>query len=227
MRNDIDLRKNEIIKWIDEKQPKSFIIRNLKCKALTFDLWLKRNNIIYHGNRGLKNIKVSNNRKSAMEYINSNQYISAHKLRLKLIEDGLKEEKCEKCGLTEWGGEKIPLELHHKDGNRFNNDLENLKIICPNCHAFEHILKNKEKNENNDIKNKEFIYCECGKIITKNATFCETCYQKNRRKVERPPYEQLLKEIDELGYLGTGRKYNVSDNAIRKWINFYKKAEMM
>lgn len=44
-----------------------------------------------------------------------------------------------------------------------------------------------------------------------------------QRKVERPPLEILLKEVEELGYLGTGRKYGVSDNAIRKWIKWYKK----
>ena len=37
--------------------------------------------------------------------------------------------------LSEWMGKPIPLELHHKDGNHYNNDLSNLEILCPNCHA--------------------------------------------------------------------------------------------
>jgi hypothetical protein len=41
--------------------------------------------------------------------------------------------------------------------------------------------------------------------------------------VQRPPYEQLLHEIDEVGYLGVGRKYGVSDNAVRKWVRFYER----
>lgn len=45
----------------------------------------------------------------------------------------------------------------------------------------------------------------------------------SQRKAERPPYEQLIKEINELGYVGTGRKYGVSDNAIRKWKKNYEK----
>jgi very-short-patch-repair endonuclease len=45
----------------------------------------------------------------------------------------------------------------------------------------------------------------------------------NQRKVKRPPYEQLIKEIGELGYSATGRKYGVSDNSIRKWKIFYEK----
>ncbi|HWE08150.1 MAG TPA: hypothetical protein VG325_02275, partial [Solirubrobacteraceae bacterium] len=43
-----------------------------------------------------------------------------------------------------------------------------------------------------------------------------------RRKVERPPYEQLLREIEELGYSGVGRTYGVSDNAVRKWVRWYR-----
>lgn len=43
------------------------------------------------------------------------------------------------------------------------------------------------------------------------------------RKVERPNYEQLLIDINTLGYCGTGRKYGVSDNSIRKWKKYYEK----
>lgn len=43
--------------------------------------------------------------------------------------------KCEKCGLTEWQNKPIPLEIHHLDGNPFNNKKENIQVLCPNCHA--------------------------------------------------------------------------------------------
>jgi Zn finger protein HypA/HybF involved in hydrogenase expression len=43
--------------------------------------------------------------------------------------------RCERCGLEEWMGESIPLELDHIDGNSDNNTAENLRLICPNCHA--------------------------------------------------------------------------------------------
>ena len=57
------------------------------------------------------------------------------KLRVRLINSGIKEAKCEKCGITEWNGIAAPLELDHIDGNNSNNSLENLRILCPNCHA--------------------------------------------------------------------------------------------
>ena len=61
--------------------------------------------------------------------------IPSSRLREKLIKDGIKQDVCEYCGNSHWLGKKLPLELHHLDGNHFNNELENLRIICPNCHA--------------------------------------------------------------------------------------------
>ena len=43
--------------------------------------------------------------------------------------------KCEECANTKWLGKDIPLEIHHKDGDRTNNALDNLELLCPNCHA--------------------------------------------------------------------------------------------
>lgn len=63
-------------------------------------------------------------------------------------------------------------------------------------------------------------FCECGKIIRKNSKSCVKCSKINqKRKVEnRPNKEQLLIDIKKFGYCGTGRKYGVSDNCIRKWL---------
>lgn len=47
----------------------------------------------------------------------------------------LRGHKCENCGLTQWLGDDIPLEVHHLDGDHLNNEMSNLKLLCPNCHA--------------------------------------------------------------------------------------------
>jgi hypothetical protein len=58
-----------------------------------------------------------------------------NKLRLRLIADGIKDEKCEICGVEDWLGKRLAFELDHIDGNSNNHLLENLRIVCPNCHS--------------------------------------------------------------------------------------------
>ena len=69
------------------------------------------------------------------EYLSGERFVHRHVLKLRLITEGLKPGHCEKCGLSEWLGEKIPLELDHIDRNGNNNTLSNLQILCPTCHA--------------------------------------------------------------------------------------------
>lgn len=65
--------------------------------------------------------------------------------------------------------------------------------------------------------------CKCGEIILKQSKTCEKCWQLQQRKVERPLLEILLNEIKEMGYEGTGRKYGVAGNTIKKWVKNFNK----
>jgi ribosomal protein S27AE len=56
-------------------------------------------------------------------------------VRLRLIASGLKNEECERCGVSKWQGKPLSLELHHVNGDGYDNRLENLEILCPNCHS--------------------------------------------------------------------------------------------
>lgn len=65
----------------------------------------------------------------------SHPQYQSNKLRIRILKEGVFSYKCQKCGLTEWNGVPIPLELEHKDGNSSNHKLDNLELLCPNCHA--------------------------------------------------------------------------------------------
>lgn len=62
------------------------------------------------------------------------QYKTGH-LKRRLIEEGLKENRCEKCGIKEWNNKKIVCQLDHINGIPTDHRLENLRILCPNCHS--------------------------------------------------------------------------------------------
>lgn len=70
---------------------------------------------------------------------------TTHKLKLRLLRTGLFERKCYECNLTEWRSNPIPLELEHKNGDNKDNRIENLTLLCPNCHALTLTYRGKNK----------------------------------------------------------------------------------
>lgn len=69
------------------------------------------------------------------ELLVAGAYRGRNNLKLRLIKEGLKASSCERCGLVDWRREPIALALHHINGDRLDNRLENLELLCPNCHS--------------------------------------------------------------------------------------------
>ena len=109
------------------------------------------------------------------EYLNNKRRIHTYDLKRKLIKAGLKEDKCECCGVSEWQGHKLTIQLHHIDGNNENNSLDNLQLLCPNCHSItdNYAGKNNEKGvlkrHKSSLSDKKALENERRKNIVNNC----------------------------------------------------------
>jgi hypothetical protein len=161
---------------------------------------------------------------------------SRQNLKRRLFQEGLKEPRCELCGQDEnWRGRRMAMIIDHVNGVRNDNRIENLQIVCPNCAA---TLDTHCGRKNRVPKSKRSCR-RCGKAFFPGrpeqrycSRDCGTRWDRSKlrgrsipayRRVTRPPYEQLLSEIEATSYCAVGRKYGVSDNAVRKWVRFYER----
>ena len=140
-------RIDEVKDKIKKRVPLAEISRDLNLKYDTFRKYLLKYDVPFQTNQNREGIPHCEARKDASYYFDNKKTITASKLRQLLIRDGYKEERCECCKLTEWMGKPIPLELHHKDGNHYNNSLDNLEILCSNCHMQAHNYSNIKKED--------------------------------------------------------------------------------
>jgi len=163
-------------------------------------------------------------------------------VKRRLLAEGLKEPRCELCSQGEiWRGRPISMILDHINGVRDDHRLENLRMVCPNCAA----TLDTHCGRRNRIERAKRGCLRCGTGFVPSyakqrycSRFCgvrwdrATCGGRagrrgvpvpESRKANRPPYLQLIGEIEGTSYLAVGRKYGVSDNAVRKWVRSYER----
>lgn len=210
----------------------------------------------FTGQGWLRNRKHTFRKKPLTAILQENSMFSSNSLRKRLIIEGLKEHKCEECNLTEWNGKPIPLELDHCNGINTDNRIENLKILCNNCHAQTETYRGRNKmsavsekkrveflkfgetltlkddgNPEPSVSDNEGVETLREKSKSKECEQCGTTYKGDNLKYcsrkcliikqgeNIPSSEELIEAFKvHKSFLQVGKKYNVSDNAVRKWI---------
>lgn len=172
--------------------------------------------------------------------LKKNTNYKSDSLKKRLIKNGTKENKCELCGIS---GEEVILELHHIDGDHYNNTLDNLQILCPNCHSKTYNFRGRGQKRTNIPKSlsvkKEHPKCiclNCGKEFIsdrcdKERKFCSRdCYNEylkkgNSLENENTPIinkEGILEAIKNYSDITSlGKYFNVSRTTMRKYLDTY------
>lgn len=221
-RLDILKRKSEIEEWCVQGLSKFEMADRLCCNIKTLRKYLDLLGIQYLGrqdwNKGRKF-----QRGADFTTYTLNGGVGRASIKTKLLRESLKEYRCECCGLDSWLNSPIPLELHHKDGNQTNVSLDNLQLLCPNCHT----LTDNYRGRGVKLRLEQHYCLDCGKLISQKASRCSKC--ANRKTAHLKAHSEIRPTRDKLlYYLVTytnfskiGSLFKVSDNAVRKWCVYY------
>jgi hypothetical protein len=141
------------------------------------------------------------------------------KRKKRLIKEGYLHHKCynENCGINSWLGKDLSLQLDHINGDHFDHRIENLRLLCPNCHSQTETFAGRNiKKTKTSIKNT----CQCGREKHFQSKTCATCFNKTKldklTKIVWPSNDELLLMIEQSNTLQVSKKLGVSSNAIKK-----------
>lgn len=170
---------------------------------------LKSKNFIKNNIKKSKNLKYENE----VIFIENSSYIGGSSIKKRLFESNLLKEQCCLCGqLPIHNNIPLTLQLDHINGIHNDNRLENLRILCPNCHTQTHTWGTR------NIKKKYFCD-DCGIEMEGYSNVCKVCCKKYNiafQKKFEVSKEELEKLITEMSFVDIGKKFNVTPNTIRK-----------
>ena len=164
---------------------------------------------------GAKSSGIKNSKPLEEILVENSNYFNTSGLKKRLINANLLEYKCACCGISEWQNQPLSLQLDHINGNHTDNRLENLRLLCPNCHSQTETYAGKSA-----IKYiKPTSYCKiCGKALKcSTSNLCPECSHKQSQIVERPDRDTFKQLIRTVPFTTLGVQFGVSDKAISKW----------
>ena len=234
-RNFTDEQFIEVVKSCESKAGilKKLSLKSTGANGRMVRILIKRLNIDtshFTGQGHLKGRKCKWSKKTKLsEILVENSTYQSHKLKLRLIAEGLMSNSCSKCKISEWQGEKLSLQLHHINGIRTDNRIENLQILCPNCHSLTDNYcgkgtKGQKASPNwvNPLKKKKNTCLDCGKELYRDSKRCRPCSAKARQntrlKIQWPSTEDLIKMTSNSSFAEVGKQLGVSKSAVRKRI---------
>jgi hypothetical protein len=150
-------------------------------------------------------------------YLKYGYVSSSSDLKKRLIDEGRLEYKCYSCGIHTWLNNHLTLELDHIDGDKYNNLLENLRLLCPNCHSLTSTWRGKNNlNRSNNTYYNVCISCNQQKSRSLSSK-CHLCASKLQRKFDISvlELEKLIYDTD-TPLSNIAKSLEISDTALRR-----------
>lgn len=219
------LSKEDLQKLLDESSSYQEVLKKLGFTCFSSHCILKRRmkeeNLSSEKidlNRAEQKRKVREIHKLDLkDILTENSDYSRHSLKTRLLKETDLKYECVECGNNgEWNGKKIALQLDHINGIRNDHRIENLRLLCPNCHSQTdtHSGRNWKRKR---IKGVKSSICECGNQMLDTSKVCRKCSNENRLPKIKASKEELTIDINSMSLVKVGKKYGVTDNCVRHY----------